>query len=153
MKLYQLVQQQKLNITIDQAWDFFSDPYNLQQITPSYLNLVIQNDAPPIMYQGMIILYQVKPYFNIPINWITEITHVDKLYFFVDEQRFGPYKFWHHKHFFTEIEEGILMEDRVHYSLYLDPLSRLINRYFVKPKLDSIFKYRYDVLNKLFNSE
>ena len=81
---------------ISEAWDFFSDPNNLPLITPPSLKLSITSELPDKMYTGMIITYTVAPILSIPITWVTEITHVEEPNFFVDEQRFGPYKFWHH---------------------------------------------------------
>jgi ligand-binding SRPBCC domain-containing protein len=84
------------------------------------------------------------------MEWVTEITHVEPLSFFVDEQRFGPYKFWHHKHFFTQIENGVLMEDVVHYKIPFGILGRIFHPILVKPKLDEIFTFRTQKLIELF---
>ena len=104
MKIYTLKTTQKLNIDIKTAWDFFSTPKNLQEITPDDLSFEILSDLPDKMYPGLIIEYFIKPFPFVKFNWVTEITHVDEPKYFVDEQRFGPYKFWHHKHIFTEVE-------------------------------------------------
>ena len=135
---------------LDSSWDFFSDPGNLPKITPSWLNLKITSELPDKMYEGMIITYKVYPFLGIPSNWITEITTVKEKLFFIDEQRFGPYKFWHHQHHFKEIDKGIEMEDIVTYALPLDPLSRPINSIIVGNKVKEIFKYREKVLSELF---
>ena len=98
----------------------------------------------------MIITYKVYPFLGIPSNWVTEITQVKEKNFFIDEQRFGPYKFWHHQHHFKQIDEGVEMEDIVTYALPLDPLSRPLNSLFVGKKIKEIFKFREEVLNKFF---
>jgi len=150
MKIYQLNAKQKLSIPLDDAWSFFSDPRNLPKITPTWLNLKVTSDLPDRMYEGMIITYKVYPLAGIPSNWVTEITQVKEKNFFVDEQRFGPYKFWHHQHHFKEINGDIEMEDIITYALPLDPLSRPINSLFVGKKVKEIFEFRKEVLKKLF---
>ena len=152
MKIYQVKTKQILQMTLDTAWDFFSDPKNLTKITPPWLNLKITSDIPDKMYEGMIITYKVYPFLGIPSNWVTEITKVKEKVFFVDEQRFGPYKFWHHQHHFKEIDKGIEMEDVVTYALPFDPLSRLVNSFIVGNKVKEIFDFRKEVLLKLFRS-
>ena len=153
MKIYQLKAKQKLSITLEEAWKFFSDPGNLPKITPPWLNLKITSDLPDKMYEGMIVTYKVYPFAGIPSNWVTEITQVREKKFFIDEQRFGPYKFWHHQHHFREIDDGIEMEDIVTYALPLDPLSRPFNKLFVGTKVKEIFTFREEVLNKLFRNK
>lgn len=152
MKIYQLNAKQKLSIPLDDAWSFFSDPRNLPKITPTWLNLKVTSDLPDRMYEGMIITYKVYPLAGIPSNWVTEITQVKEKNFFIDEQRFGPYKFWHHQHHFKQIDEGIEMEDIVTYALPIDPLCRPVNSLFVRKKVKEIFKFREKVLNKLFKN-
>jgi len=151
MKIYQIKSKQVLSMTLDSSWNFFSDPRNLPKITPPWLNLKVTSDLPDKMYEGMIITYKVYPFAGIPSNWVTEITQVKEKNFFIDEQRFGPYKFWHHQHHFKQIDEGIEMEDIVTYALPLDPLSRPLSSLFVGKKIKEIFKFREEVLKKLFS--
>ena len=68
----------------------------------------------------------------------------------MDEQRFGPYNFWHHKHFLKEISGGIEMEDIVHYKVPMGILGQLAHPFLVKPKLDEIFAFRRKKLVELF---
>jgi len=152
MKIYQIKSKQVLPMTLDNSWNFFSDPRNLPKITPPWLNLRITSDLPDKMYEGMIITYKVYPFLGIPSNWVTEITQMRERKFFIDEQRFGPYKFWHHQHHFEEIDNGIEMEDIVTYALPLDPLSRPINSLIVGKKVNEIFEYRKEVLINLFSN-
>ena len=154
MKIYTLKKEQIIPVDINTAWEYFSNPFNLANITPPQLGLRIINldrgDAIRI-YPGMIIEYVVTPLLGIEQSWITEITHVKEPDFFVDEQRFGPYKFWHHKHYFTITGEiHVKCTDVVHYSIPFDPLSRILNRYIISEKLDSIFRYREKVLTEKF---
>uniref|UniRef100_A0A832DH71 Coenzyme Q-binding protein COQ10 START domain-containing protein n=1 Tax=Ignavibacterium album TaxID=591197 RepID=A0A832DH71_9BACT len=151
MKIYQLKSSQILPISLSTAWKFFSDPKNLSKITPKWLNFEITSNLPHRMYAGLIITYKVRPMFNIPQTWVTEITHVNEPNYFVDEQRFGPYKMWHHEHTFTEIPGvGVEMRDIVTYVLPFGFLGRIVNTLFVRKKVLEIFEYRKEVLLKMF---
>lgn len=110
----------------------------------------ITSETEEKMYAGQIITYTVRPLFNIPMTWVTEITHVKDKEFFVDEQRFGPYALWHHKHFFKEIEKGVEMTDRVDYALPLGILGQIAHPIIVKNKLKEIFDFRYKKVEELF---
>ncbi len=149
MKLYKLHTKQIINSSLDKAWDFFSDPKNLSKITPPKMGFIIKSELPEKMYAGMLIEYTVKPILNIPMKWVTQITHVDEPHFFIDEQRFGPYKFWHHQHIFREVKGGIEMEDIVHYGLPFGILGRMVHPLIVKPQLEGIFNYRKEFLKDL----
>lgn len=150
MKIYSIHTKQKLPITIDMAWDFFSDPKNLNTITPESMKFITLSGDEKKMFSGQIIHYKISPFPFITMQWVTEITHVDDKKFFVDEQRFGPYSFWHHKHFFKEIEGGVLMEDIVHYKVPLGILGQLFHPLLVRPKLEEIFTFRKQKLTELF---
>ena len=150
MKIYQKKSFQKLPLSIKETWDFFSDPKNLKTITPDYMGFEIVDGDDKKIFPGQIIKYNVTPLFGIPIKWVTEITSVINEKYFVDEQRFGPYSLWHHKHFIKEIEGGVEMEDVVHYKLPFGILGQIVHPIIVKPKLDEIFNYRYNKLIELF---
>jgi ligand-binding SRPBCC domain-containing protein len=141
---------QRLPIRMDEAWDFFSDPRNLAVITPPEMGFVVKTELPPRMHPGLIIQYLVRPLFGIPVNWVTEITHVVEHQLFVDEQRFGPYRFWHHQHHFREIEGGVEMRDIVHYDVGFGPIGDLANLLIVKPRVQAIFDFRRRVLEQRF---
>ena len=150
MKIYQKKTSQKLPILIKEAWNFFSDPKNLKIITPDYMGFDIIDGDDKKIFPGQIIKYKVTPLFGIQLKWVTEITHVLNERYFVDEQRFGPYALWHHKHFIKEIEGGIVMEDVIDYKLPFGILGQIVHSTFVKPKIDEIFNYRYNKLIELF---
>lgn len=152
MKLYRLTREQTLPIGIDEAWSFFSDPRNLSEITPPNLGLRVTSDLPPRMHQGMIISYRLHPLFGIRLGWVTEITHVDEPESFVDEQRFGPYRFWHHLHRFEEVEGGTAVHDIVHYALPFAFIGRVCHGPFVRTNLERIFDYRRKVLRDRFGT-
>lgn len=141
MKVYRLQQLQILPVRISEAWAFFVNPANLPLITPPDLGFRIVSDIPERIYAGMIVSYTVTPFAGIPVNWLTEITHLVEPHFFVDEQRQGPYRFWHHQHLFREVDGGTEMTDIVHYGLPFDPLGRCVAP-FVKTRLEAIFTYR-----------
>lgn len=152
MKLYRLHTIQDLPISKDQAWDFLSDPKNLKTITPDYMGFNILSGANRKMFPGQIIQYIVTPVAGIPTKWVTEITHVKEGEYFVDEQRFGPYALWHHKHFIESIPGGVRMEDIVDYKLPFGVLGQLVHPILVKPKLKEIFEYRKQKLIELFGT-
>jgi ligand-binding SRPBCC domain-containing protein len=142
---------QKIPVTLDVAWDFFSNPANLQAITPPDMGFtIVSKHHGDTMYAGQIIEYKVKPVLGIPVYWMTEITQVKDKAFFIDEQCFGPYALWHHQHHFKAIPGGVEMTDIVHYKNPLGVLGRLANMFFVKKKLDTIFKFRYRKVEELF---
>ncbi|WP_045217450.1 SRPBCC family protein [Desulfonatronovibrio magnus] len=144
--------EQTLPISLDQAWNFFSMPENLCRITPDWMCFDIKHKDAEHMYPGMIIEYSIKAVAGIPMSWITEITHVEKPYFFVDEQRQGPYRFWHHQHHFRQTDAGVEVTDTVHYSLYFGMLAEPVRRLLVLPKLKEIFSFRRDALERIFSS-
>lgn len=141
----------KLPISLDKAWDFFSDPRNLKVITPDYMGFNITSDFfEEKMYAGQIITYKVTPLLGISMNWMTEITQVKEKHSFIDEQRVGPYKIWHHQHHFKAIEGGVEMTDIVNYVVPLGFIGRLIEPIFVRGKLKEIFEYREKKMDELF---
>lgn len=149
--MYSIKTIQQIPIDIDTAWNFFSQPANLAKITPDNLGFdIISQHHGDTIYAGQIIEYKVKPVLNIPLYWMTEITHVSDKKFFVDEQRFGPYKLWHHQHHFKEIDGGVEMTDIVHYALPLGILGEIAHSLFVKKQLNDIFDYRYKKVEELF---
>ena len=150
MKIFTKHTKQNLPITLEKAWEFLSDPKNLKVITPDYMGFNILSGADRPMFPGQIIQYIVTPIAGIKTKWVTEITHVKHLEYFVDEQRFGPYALWHHKHFIREIDGGVEMEDIIDYKLPLGFLGELVQPFLVAPKLEEIFDYRRKKLEELF---
>ncbi|MCG2616247.1 SRPBCC family protein [Terrimonas sp. NA20] len=149
--LHTIKTRQLIKSDLSSIWSFMSDPGNLARITPAYLGFkILSEDTGRGMHAGQIIEYYVRPLLGIKLHWVTEITHVEQGKLFVDEQRFGPYSFWHHKHFLEETQEGVIMTDLVHYKLPLGPLGKLANTLFVKRQLDGIFRYRYQQVEQWF---
>ena len=152
MRLYQLHAKQQLPISKKEAWQFLSNPKNLKTITPPHMGFHILSGGDEPMYAGQIIQYMVKPFPLMSTKWVTEITHMVQDEYFVDEQRFGPYNLWHHKHFLKEVEQGVLMEDIIDYKLPFGIIGTLIHPLLVKSQLKKIFEYRKIKLEKLFGT-
>lgn len=149
---YQLYREQQLNCNIETAWNFFSSPKNLSEITPKDMGFTVlsENQDEPI-YVGMVIDYTVTPLFSIPMKWRTYITMVNFQQSFADFQERGPYKYWHHRHEFIPNAQGVLMKDTVDYELPFGILGTIVHRLLVRKKLEKIFSYRYRVLEKKFH--
>lgn len=151
MAFYQLIKTQKLPASVHDIWEFISSPANLKEITPEHMGFTVTSTTSiDKMYPGMIITYKVSPLFGIKLDWMTEITHVRELEYFVDEQRIGPYKLWHHQHKIEAIEGGVLMTDIVTYEPPLGFLGAIANTLMIKKQLQQIFDYRTIALEKRF---
>ena len=153
MKVHVLEQSQFLPISMEEAWEFFATPRNLDKIIPDDFGFSILHVSGEKMHPGQIITYKVKVPPGVTISWVTEITHVDEGKSFVDDQRFGPYKFWHHKHSFEPTEGGIIMHDLVHYALPFSPFGEIAHGLFVKPQLKKIFDSRRSMLDDYFQKK
>jgi ligand-binding SRPBCC domain-containing protein len=148
--MYQLIRKQFVPTDLETCWNFFSSPKNLKAITPDYMGFDILVDIPEKMYEGLMIEYKVKPVLGIPMNWITEIKYVHDHKFFVDEQRKGPYKIWHHEHHFEPVEGGVMMTDIVSYELPFGFLGKIAHPLFVRKKLEEIFDYRFKKVEEIW---
>ena len=150
MKIYTFHRKQKLPISRSEAWEFLSNPKNLSVLTPTEMNFtIISKDEKP-MYAGQVIQYSVTPIAGIKATWISEITHLEEGKYFVDLQLYGPYAFWHHKHFIHEIDGGVEMEDIIDYKVPFGIFGRIFHPLLVKPKLEKIFSYRQKKLVEIF---
>jgi len=152
MKLHVLQRKLEMPITLPEAWEFFSNPANLSLITPPGLGFRMTSPAPDKIYPGLILTYKVTPFLGIPVDWVTEITHVRDGEYFIDDQRSGPYSLWHHRHDFREIEGGVEVGDTVHYALPLGPIGDLAHELIVKKQLKEIFEFRSGYLTRRFGS-
>jgi ligand-binding SRPBCC domain-containing protein len=148
---YRLYNEQFIPVSLSTAWEFFSSPMNLQSITPKELDFKVTSIDGQKAYAGQIITYSIQLNKALKMNWVTEITHLKEEEYFVDEQRFGPYKMWHHVHKFKSVNGGVLMTDIVHFKLPVRPLASIGYKLFVKSKLKQIFTFRTAQLEILFN--
>ncbi|MGV3610516.1 MAG: SRPBCC family protein [Fluviicola sp.] len=149
--MYQLKRTQFIKADLETCWEYFSSPANLHVITPDYVDFRVHSSVPDQMYEGLIIHYTIRPIFRIPLKWISEIRTIRDQDYFVDEQRKGPYKMWHHEHHFKEVEGGVEMTDLIHYSLPLGFIGKFVHWLFVRKQLESIFDYRIRKVDELFN--
>ncbi len=154
MGIHVLERTQQVAASQQRCWDFFSNPGNLRQITPPHLDFRVLSELPETVYSGMFIRYKVRPLLGIALTWLTEITHVDAPHYFVDEQRLGPYRLWHHEHFFKSIDSDTTeIIDRVHYILPLHLAGDLVHRLFVRREVERIFDYRSKQLERIFETK
>lgn len=152
MSVHRFDTTHRLGVERDEAWRFFSDPRNLERITPAEMGFKITSPLPEEVYPGLIVTYRVRPLLNVPVTWVTEITSVVEGERFVDEQRVGPYSMWHHEHHFASVPGGTEMRDIVHYALPGGPIGDLVNHYVVARRVAEIFAHRRRVLDRLFGT-
>ncbi len=153
-KLYSFSTVQYIPAPPATVWNFISSPANLKVITPESMGFEVTTDTPgDKMYAGLIIAYKVSPLLGINMNWVTEITHVKEGEYFVDEQRFGPYSFWHHKHFIKATARGAEMTDIVHYKIPFGIIGDIANALIVRKKLKEIFDYRFKKVEEIFGKQ
>ncbi|MBL7764919.1 MAG: SRPBCC family protein [Chitinophagaceae bacterium] len=151
MPVHRLEKIQIIPASPEVVWDFITSPLNLKTITPESMGFeVLTKNLPDKVYPGQMITYTVRPLMGIPMHWCTEITHVEAGQFFVDEQRSGPYRIWHHEHHIRSVAGGTEMKDIIHYQLPLGWLGNLCTPFLVKPKLDEIFDFRFRKIEDIF---
>lgn len=151
MPIHVLRHIQEIPAPVGDCWVFFSDPRNLSRITPPSLDFRVLSELPSSVHAGLMIEYRVRPLLGIPVTWLTEITHVEHGRMFVDEQRVGPYRIWHHQHHFREIESGRTeVRDVIHYVLPWSPFSEIVHPWLVEPQLRTIFEYRERAITEIF---
>lgn len=142
--------EQFLPVSLPEAWAFFATPRNLNAVTPRKLDFRITSVVPDKMYEGLFITYRIKPMLAIPVAWVTEITHIKEQEYFVDEQRKGPYRIWHHEHHFREVPGGVVMTDILHYDIGKWIFGRIAGALFVHRTVREIFGFRREALEKVF---
>ena len=153
MPVYTFSCTQVVQLPIEACWSFFSAPANLAKITPPSLRFTVRSELPAKIHPGLMIRYTVSPLWNIPMTWITEITQVRGMDYFVDEQRLGPYRLWHHEHFFRSLSaQQTEVRDLVHYVPPLGPLGGILNRLVIAGQITRIFDFRRTQLDRLFGT-
>ena len=148
--IHYLQREQIIPGSLKNIWEFFCDPLNLNTITPPDMNFEIVAGGDIKMYAGQMIEYRVEFIRGIRSLWLTEITHVREDQFFVDEQRVGPYRFWHHEHLFEKVPGGVKMTDKVTYVLPFGFLGDITHAVWVQGRLNTIFDFRVKKITELF---
>lgn len=135
----QLERVQRVRRTVGETFDFFSDPHNLEAITPEWLRFRIV-EAPAELTRGSLLRYRLR-LFGVPIGWRTVIAAWLPPRGFTDVQLSGLYRVWEHTHRFTPAAGGTEIYDHVRYRLPAGPLSARA-RGLVRRWLDEIFDHR-----------
>ncbi len=148
--VYTIHREQIVPAPLQMIWDFFSNPRNLNELTPPDLSFRIIGEVAERMYAGQIIEYRVSFMPGFWSKWLTEITHVRDRAYFVDEQRLGPYKLWHHEHHFVPVDGGVRIIDKVTYIVGFGPIGAVVNMLFIRGKLRRIFDFRRERVSALF---
>lgn len=146
--MYTLERSSTVPRRLEETFQFFENPRNLGRITPPWLKFRVQDQGPLEMRKGLRIEYRVAPLL-VPQKWVSEITEYDPPFRFVDEQRVGPYRRWHHQHDFRAIDGGTEIRDTVSYALPFGPLGRLAHAALVRRQLEAIFRYREKVITDI----
>jgi ligand-binding SRPBCC domain-containing protein len=151
IRFHTLRSEQWVPRPLDEVFTFFSDAKNLDRITPPWLNFqILSVDSDPI-HAGSEIRYRLL-WHGIPIRWKTEIRRWDAPHLFIDIQRSGPYRLWHHTHRFEADGEGTKISDLVRYALPFGWLGRVVHAWTVRKDVESIFAYRKTKTDELFAS-
>ncbi|KAA0271669.1 MAG: cell division inhibitor [Chloroflexi bacterium] len=150
--IHYLHREQNIPGTLNEVWDFFGEPLNLNTITPGDMNFEIVAGGDAKMYEGQMIEYRVEFIRGVRSLWLTEITHVRDREYFVDEQRIGPYRLWHHEHIFAAMAGGVKMTDKISYVPPYGFLGDLVHDLWVGRRLRQIFDFRQKRITELFGS-
>lgn len=139
--LYELIDELWVPQPRDRVFEFFSEPQNLDDLTPPWLRFSIVTPRPVQMRAGALIDYRLRVH-GLPMRWRSEITVWEPPYRFVDEQRHGPYRVWRHEHAFTQVDGGTLIRDHVRYAVPGWIAAPLVHRLIVRRDVRRIFDYR-----------
>lgn len=145
----ELLSYQWVNKRPEEIFEFFSNEYNLEKLTPLYLNFEVVGKDTKLIETGTTINYKLKLH-GIPLKWKSKIKSFRKNHSFIDEQLKGPYAKWHHYHGFIPSKNGTLIQDHVHYRPPLGKLGLLVAGAYIKNDLNKIFGYRKKVINEIF---
>lgn len=151
-KTYTLERSQMIQLPRKEVFDFFSDAFNLERLTPAFLNFKILTKAPIDIGEGSLIDYRIR-LFGVPMKWRTRIERFEPDTEFVDNQIKGPYVLWHHTHVFEHTADGTLMKDVVRYRLPVGVVGRMVHWLFVRRTLERIFDFRRDALKSCLGSD
>ncbi len=145
---YRLTTELLLDMGIDEVFEFFSSPHNLNRITPRWLSLRVRTGKEIAMKKGARIRYRFRVR-GVPAIWHSEITAWEPPHRFVDEQRIGPFRRWIHEHTFEDVDGQTLARDSV---IYAVPGGRLVHNLFVGRDLRRLFNYRHERLKAILRT-
>ena len=148
--IHYLHREQIIPMPVEKVWEYFCNPKNLNEITPSDMNFEIIKGGDLKMFEGQLIEYRVEFIHGIHSLWLTEIAHVRDCEYFVDEQRIGPYRFWYHEHRFESTTNGTKMIDHVTYAVPFAFLGDMLNALWIGKRLENIFDFRRHKIAELF---
>lgn len=166
MRTFHLRVEQTLEAPLEAVFRFFADASNLEAITPRMVGFRILTPRPIEMRVGALIDYSIRLH-GVPMRWRTRIdaweppapgTDGKRQARFVDTQLRGPYRVWIHEHTFEarpnpDGTESTHVTDHVEYAVPGGPgLERLIERWFVRPRIEQIFEYRKQAMEQHFPS-
>ena len=131
---------------------FFSDPANLEALTPPWLRFEVLTPAPLPRGEGALFAYRIRVR-GLPLRWRTLIETFVPGEKFVDRQIAGPYALWHHTHRFEDLPGGgTRMTDIVRYRMGYGFLGRIVIALWVRRDIERIFEYRKKVLAERFSA-
>jgi ligand-binding SRPBCC domain-containing protein len=152
MRLHVLRREQHLPKSPDEAFAFFGDAHNLEDITPPWLGFRVVTPRPLAMRPGTLIEYRLRLH-GLPLHWRTQIAVWDPPRRFVDVQLRGPYRLWHHTHEFEPEGDGTRMTDVVRYGLPLGPLGEIAQAILVGRDVEAIFDHRAGAIPALLDGQ
>lgn len=146
--MHTIERSQVIGLSVERAFEFFSDPRNLPRITPPWLGFTVL-ESPERLSTGCQMSYTIR-WLGLPLRWTTEIVDYVPGERFTDRQKRGPYRSWWHEHHFTALGNETLMRDRIEYELPLGLLGALMHTLVVRRQLRQILDYRFDVAERMF---
>lgn len=148
----ELLVEQWVPESADKIFPFFCDEMNLEKLTPDFLGFKVLRKSTAVMQEGTLIDYKLSLH-GLPMKWKTRIEEWQPDEKFVDTQLKGPYKLWHHTHYFIPFAGGTLLRDRVWFKLPLGRLGDLVSYPFVRKDIEKIFKFRRKAIASLYYHE
>ena len=146
---HKFITEQWVPQPIDQVFEFFSNPNNLETLTPDFLHFKIVKISHPKIREGTVLDYQLKLH-GVPICWQSKINDWVPGKRFSDLQTRGPYAFWHHTHEFYEARGGTVIRDNIVYKLPGWVPGDVFAHAYVKKDLEKLFMFRREQIEKLF---
>jgi ligand-binding SRPBCC domain-containing protein len=153
VRLRRIEQRQFLPRTsLDEVWEFLANPRTVAAVSPPDLGLRVTSEPPVRVYPGLIVTYDLEVLPRVRWHWVTEVTHIREGRLLVDEQRFGPFRMWHHEHHLAAHDGGVEVRDLITYALPLGPLGVLADLVLVSHRLERTFAFRRRVLAQRFGA-